>query len=148
VQPFAFGDDPSLLYIIRRALSRVILRRPLHDWATATPQQVDWVAGTCLLARTAAVRSIGGWDAGFFMYFEDNDLCRRLRGAGCKVWYDPSVAAVHLGGQADYGDVRRRLVYYRSLLRYQRKHMGLASWLLLSIVLRPYIWLLSRREKR
>ena len=147
VQRYAFGADPSLPYLLRRGLARLLVHRPLHDWSTTT-QRVDWVAGTCLLARSDAMRAVGGWDEGFFMYFEDADLCRRLRAHGWEVWYDPRVHTTHSGGQADYGDVRRRQVYYRSLLHYYRKHFGLLAWAVLGTVLRPYLWLtgMGRRE--
>jgi N-acetylglucosaminyl-diphospho-decaprenol L-rhamnosyltransferase len=141
VQPFAFGDDPSLVYMLRRAIYRLLLRRSIHDWATAIPRRVDWVAGTCLLARTGAVREVGGWDTAFFMYFEDSDLCRRLRQRGWEIWYDPSAHIVHFGGQTDYSDVRRRQMYYRSLLYYYRKHAGRPARIVLACLLRPYMWL-------
>ncbi len=144
-QPYAFGDDPGLAYIVRRALHRIVWGKPMHDWSTTVPQRVSWVAGTCLLARSDAVRAIGGWDESLFMYFEDNDLCRRLRAAGWQVWYNPAVQVTHLGGQADYGDLPRRRLYYRSMLRYYRKHEGVLAWALLAILLRPYIWLTGVR---
>ncbi|MBM3134808.1 MAG: glycosyltransferase family 2 protein [Chloroflexi bacterium] len=141
IQPYAFGDDPTLWYICRRALCRLLKGQGRHDWATPAPQRVDWVAGTCLLARGEAVRAIGGWDESFFLYFEDNDLCRRLRTAGWEVWYNPTVQITHLGGQADYQDIPRRRLYYKSMLRYYRKHEGLLAWAILAILLRPYLWL-------
>ncbi len=146
IQPYAFGGDPKLGYIGRRALCRLRKGQGIHDWATPTPQRVDWVAGTCLLARYAAVRAIGGWDESFFMYFEDNDLCRRLRTAGWEVWYNPTIQITHLGGRADYQDIPRRRLYYKSMLRYYRKHEGLLPWAILAILLRPYMWLTGMRE--
>jgi len=147
IQPYAFGDDPALGYLIRRAIQRLLRQGWVHDWSTAEAQQVDWVAGTCLLARCAAVRAIGGWDEAFFMYFEDNDLCRRLRMIGWEVWYNPMVQVTHLGGRADYGDVSRRRVYYASLLRYAHKHEGPLVWAALRILLHPYMWLTGLRGR-
>lgn len=143
IQPYAFGDDPTLGYIGRRALRRLLKGQGMHDWATPTPQRVDWVAGTCLLARCEAVRAIGGWDEGFFMYFEDNDLCRRLRTAGWEVWYNPTVQITHLGGRADYQDIPRRRLYYKGMLHYYCKHEGILAWAILAILLRPYMWLMG-----
>ena len=63
-----------------------------------SPRAVDWVSGACALVRRSALEQIGGWDEGFFHYGEDVDLCRRLRAAGWRVWYEPSAQAVHVGG--------------------------------------------------
>ncbi len=90
-QPFAFGGDPTPAYLLRRGFARLILHRTLHDWETREPQTVDWVSGACLLARRNALEQVGGWDEKFFMYFEDSDLCLRLRRAGWKIFYQPHV---------------------------------------------------------
>lgn len=144
IQPYAFGSDPTPAYIIRRALYRHLLRRPMHDWQSAEAQQVDWVSGACLLARTGALKEIGGWDESFFMYFEDNDLCRRLRLAGWQVWHAPLASIVHKGGQADYADSQRRRAYYAGLLHYLRKHVHPLAAAALGIFIRPYLWLTER----
>lgn len=41
-----------------------------------------WLAGACLLLRAEALRDVGGFDARFFLFFEDIDLARRLRDRG------------------------------------------------------------------
>ena len=50
------------------------------------PRDVDWVSGAVLWLRRSALESIGGWDERYFMYFEDVDLCWRLRRLGWRVW--------------------------------------------------------------
>ena len=98
IQPFAFGGDPTPGYLLKRGLARWVLHHPLHDWETRTPQSVDWVSGACLFVRRNVLEQVGGFDENFFMYFEDNDLCRRIRKAGWKVFYNPEVTITHLGG--------------------------------------------------
>jgi GT2 family glycosyltransferase len=80
------------------------------------------------------------------MYFEDNDLCRRLRTAGWEVWYNPTIQIIHLGGRADSQDIPRRRLYYESMLHYYRKHEGILAWAVLALILRSYIWLTGMRE--
>ena len=84
-QPYAFGGDPTLGYLLRRGINRLIFQRPLHDWTTDTVQQVDWVSGACLMVRREAIDRAGLLDESIFMYFEDNDWCLRIRQAG---WHD------------------------------------------------------------
>jgi N-acetylglucosaminyl-diphospho-decaprenol L-rhamnosyltransferase len=86
----------------------------------------DWVSGACLLARREALETVGGFDESFFLYEEDADLCRRLRGAEWRVVFTPAATAHHrLGQSMSHAPVRSRTVYQRSHLLYYRKHNGL-----------------------
>ncbi len=61
---------------------------------------VDWLSGACMLARRDALRGVGGFDERYFLYWEDADLCRRLRASGDHVRYVPSAVAVHRVGHS------------------------------------------------
>jgi GT2 family glycosyltransferase len=61
---------------------------------------VDWVSGACMLVRRSAFDEVGGFDARYFLYWEDADLCRRLRARGYEIRYVPGAAAVHQVGQS------------------------------------------------
>jgi len=125
-QPYAFGGDPSPGYLVRRAFA-LARKTYLHDWGTREPQQVDWVSGACLMARREAVQQVGGLDENMFMYFEDNDWCRRMRLAGWQVWYNPSAEVIHIGGASLNQNAGARAAYYRSLAYFYRKHYGRAA---------------------
>ena len=62
-----------------------------------------WLSGSCLLVRRAAFHLVGGFDPGYFMYFEDTDLGERLGRAGWQNVYVPSAVVVHTGGHATEG---------------------------------------------
>ncbi|MEM9553330.1 MAG: glycosyltransferase family 2 protein [Acidobacteriota bacterium] len=88
-----------------------------------------WFTAACLMARRAAFEQIEGFDEGFFLYFEDVDLCLRLRAAGWRLLDVPSARAVHLkgGSQRPNGDgaplsPAGELEYRRSQLRYYAVH--------------------------
>jgi len=57
-----------------------------------------WLSGACLLLRREAFEAVGGFDDGYFMFFEDVDLGERLGRAGWANVYVPSVQVLHLGG--------------------------------------------------
>ena len=61
---------------------------------------VDWVSGACMLARRSALTQVRGFDERFFLYWEDADLCRRLRARGHHVRYVPGATAIHRVGQS------------------------------------------------
>jgi N-acetylglucosaminyl-diphospho-decaprenol L-rhamnosyltransferase len=62
------------------------------------PSSPEWVSGACVLVRRRALEEIGGFDEGFFLYCEDIDLCKRLRGTGLDIRFVPEATAVHEGG--------------------------------------------------
>jgi N-acetylglucosaminyl-diphospho-decaprenol L-rhamnosyltransferase len=130
-QAFAYGNDPTLPYLLKRGLYRLLGRGPLHDWGVQSPLEVDWVSGACMCVRRAAFEQVGLLDENFFLYFEDNDWCLRMRKAGWKVMYIPTCAVVHLGGQS-WPAAHIAGHHYRNSLRYfYQKHYGPpATWLL------------------
>jgi N-acetylglucosaminyl-diphospho-decaprenol L-rhamnosyltransferase len=71
-------------------------------WQEETAQQVDWISGCFMLVRGELLKQIGGFDEQFFYYFEDMDLCRRIRRAGYAILYHPDATIVHLGGQSTH----------------------------------------------
>lgn len=57
--------------------------------------EVENVTGASVLYRREAFYSVLGFDERYRLYYEDNDLCLRLRKAGWKIWYTPKAQAVH-----------------------------------------------------
>jgi N-acetylglucosaminyl-diphospho-decaprenol L-rhamnosyltransferase len=90
-------------------------------------QDVDQPAGACLAVRRDAWESVGGFDEAFFpVWFEDVDLCLRLRRRGWRIVYWPKARFVHSGGHSvnRLAIADRQLIWYRNMLRYFRKHKG------------------------
>jgi GT2 family glycosyltransferase len=89
----------------------------------ATWRPVDWVMGAALVLRRDALQHIGLFDEGFFLYSEEVDLQRRLRGAGWEVHYFPEATVVHHESQFSATIPARRInEMWRSRHRYWRKH--------------------------
>ncbi|MEX2081279.1 MAG: galactosyltransferase-related protein, partial [Dehalococcoidia bacterium] len=53
--------------------------------------------GATMHVRKSAFDRVGGFDEAFFLYREDDDLCRRIRESGGQVWYEPSLRVRHIG---------------------------------------------------
>jgi GT2 family glycosyltransferase len=88
-------------------------------------QDVDQPAGACLAVSRVAWESVGGFDEAFFpVWFEDVDLCLRLRQRGWRIVYWPKARFIHSGGHSvnQVAIASRQLIWYRNLLRYFRKH--------------------------
>ncbi|HEY3158709.1 MAG TPA: glycosyltransferase family 2 protein [Vicinamibacterales bacterium] len=111
VQGSARGDPDMLTGLFGRTgmLRRVVpfmsiaRRNVVADAAIRSGQDsvvVDWLSGACMLARRDALAAVNGFDERFFLYWEDADLCRRLRARGCHVRYVPGATAIHRVGQS------------------------------------------------
>jgi GT2 family glycosyltransferase len=86
------------------------------------PTAVDWVSGACMVVRRRALEQIGPLDERFFMYFEDADLCRRVREAGWSVYYLPEVQVTHQVGGSTRSRPRAIWDLHKSAFLYHRKH--------------------------
>lgn len=116
----SWGSDPTLLAEWRRQRDH---RRRVVIPTEAT--RVDWVTGGCCLVRRSAWDAVGGFDERFFLYFEDLDLCRRIRGAGFHVRFEPRAEAAHSRGVSSKQIGNLVELYYRSSqLLYYRLHRG------------------------
>lgn len=111
----------------QRAVDRFLMKDDAHDEI----QEVDWLMGSALFTRRAAIDDAGQFDDGFFMYFEDTDLCRRFWEKGWRVMYHPKVAMVHYHRRASndgtlWSQLRSPLTWQhiRSAVRFFRKYAG------------------------
>lgn len=95
------------------------------------PSAVEFLAAVAPLVRRQAFEEVGGFDEEIFLYAEDIDLCRRLRGAGWSLVALPFGWARHVGGASSVGDERRRAdVWWRSHRTFVQKHWrGPRRWL-------------------
>lgn len=102
-----------------------------------TPQQVDWVSGSCFLVRRSAFEAVGGFDEAYFMYAEDADLCWRLAGSGWSTAYVPASEVLHVQGvSTDHHPYRMIVEHHRSLIRFAwRTTVGWRRLLLPLVVL-------------
>ncbi len=80
-----------------------------------------WCSAACVLVRRAAFEAVGGFDEGYFLYFEDVDLCLRLRRLGWRLAVVQDAVAFHAGG-AGWREGTVDPHYRRSQLRYYRTH--------------------------
>lgn len=95
----------------------------MEDFAHDEERDVDWVSGAALMFPRAVFDRAGGWDAGFFMFSEDVDFCRRVHDAGLRVVYLPDARVYHAIGVSKRAPARIVISRHRSMWRYYRKHM-------------------------
>jgi GT2 family glycosyltransferase len=95
----------------------------MNGWEHDKTRDVDQLMGSCLLLRRTTLEHIGLLDEQFFLYFEDVDLCLRLRRTGWRVVFVAELTVTHLGGECSNTDPRNSLGHrYSSLFAFYRKH--------------------------
>ena len=72
------------------------------------PICVEFISGAVTLVRTSVLQTTGFYDPEIFLYFEDDDICLRLRRAGFSLVLVPNSVVIHLNG----GSVRPSRSYY------------------------------------
>ena len=90
---------------------------PEYPWDRG-PIAVDWVAGMFMLFRSEAFRAVRGFDEGYFLYYEDVDICRRLHKAGRRALYQPGAEVIHDARRASRRDLAYLRRHLQSMLRF------------------------------
>jgi GT2 family glycosyltransferase len=155
VQPTQVAHDPSLW--------RVLLDKPLRLLPSSLRRSFGWVnldfnlpteptavavaVAAALFVRRDVFEQIGGFDPGFFMFFEDSDLCRRIRKEGYAVEFHPEWQITHLWGSSISSDRKRKELYFQSQQRYFSKHAGTPTRIMAG-ALRPLYVMAQRLRGR
>jgi GT2 family glycosyltransferase len=112
-----FAPRP-LRRLFRKRLERYEMRDVIAD-AVVSPVPV--MSGSFMLVRRKAIEATGGFDPGFFLYFEDFDWSVRLNRV-TQTAYLPSARVVHHGGGAARKGLRHMAYFTRSAARFFSKH--------------------------
>jgi N-acetylglucosaminyl-diphospho-decaprenol L-rhamnosyltransferase len=85
--------------------------------------RVDWVSGACMLIRRRAFEEVGGFDEAYWMYWEDADICRRLKEVGWDTMLSIRAEACHSTGASGSGE-RTIEAFHASAARYYERHLA------------------------
>lgn len=115
LQPRSYGRLPRRREVLFRAWSAKVGR------STPADRDPEWVSGVAMLLRRADFVRVGGFDERFTMYFEDLDLCLRLRTEGGLARRVPSAGVVHMGGRSWQVPSDQIRCFHESKLKYFEK---------------------------
>lgn len=99
---------------------------------------VDQVMGAALMTRKSILEQVGPMDEQFFMYYEEVDLCYRIKKAGWRVVYVPESKITHIGGCSS-GQIPagKRIMALTSLMKFFKKYRGPYSAALFVCIFKP-----------
>lgn len=145
-------QDPSLVWCAggmltwRENLSTLLGHLQKDGAAWRTTRDVDYVAGCALLARSTLLRSVGLFDATYFAYMEDVDLCLRAQRTGARVLMRGDVAVLHASSSATGGGYNPRRKYMMGVnsIWFLRRHAGVREWarfVWFDVLSLPFLWI-------
>lgn len=115
VQPSCF-HFPGILNTLRAYWfgNRRLVEKYFPSWKV--PVSVDATVAAAMMVPVGVARKLGGFDEKFFFYFEDIDLCRRVKNLGLNVIYYPGAEVVHHHGASgkrggSFGYLKESLLY-------------------------------------
>jgi GT2 family glycosyltransferase len=111
----------------RTGLVDSMLKVPAISISSSTPIEVDWATGASVMFRSEALKQVGLFDEGFFLYHEEIELMWRLRQAGWGIAFEPRSRVRHVGGASTgvhsrrtqaRAEPRKPSYWYRSRARF------------------------------
>ena len=105
-----------------------------------------------MLVRRDALETVGGFDERYFLYWEDADLCRRLRATGSHVRYVQAATAIHRVGQSSHtARVDTVRAFHASAFLYYSTHVASKPFdlnrLLARVILQVRCFLVLTRQR-
>jgi GT2 family glycosyltransferase len=136
------GKFPSILneYAARKWQIQSANNKHYLKWKNKQEQfntgKVDWVTGAALLIRRSIFEKIGGFDRHYFMYFEDSDLCLKVKRLGYATYWISEYSLLHYKGRS-YSQADSLILeeYRKSQLHYYDKNKSFFEKILLRIYL-------------
>lgn len=108
----------------------------LSAWNKKTVKEVDVVPGTAFLIRKEIFKKVGGFDEKFFLFFEEFDLCKRIKKLGYKLFITPESNVNHFWGASTGKKENIQEIFNKSRFYYFRKHFGLMPAFFTECILR------------
>lgn len=105
------------------------------EWDKKTVRSVDTVPGTAFMIGKSLFKKVEGFDERFFMFFEEEDLSRKVAKKGLNIVIEPKAQIVHLWGRSTLLLKEKETVFKNSRFYFFRKYYGLLVALFISLFL-------------
>ena len=105
--------------------SRFFNRCHMGFWDHSYTRQVDVPYGACLMVRNETLKKTGPMDVSFFMYYDEIDLCCRIKKLGGKIYYVSDISIIHHGNKSSNQSAENCNRWKtQSKLTFFKKHYG------------------------
>lgn len=123
-------------------LRKIFPKKSIYDddffkyWDKKLHIEVDTVPGAALIIAKNLFDKINGFDEHFFLYFEENDLSKRIKNLGYKQFIYPKSKIIHTIGQSTKQIKSREDIFMKSRFYYFKKHYGLIPGIFTELFIR------------
>jgi GT2 family glycosyltransferase len=93
----------------------------MRDFGYDKVCDVECIPGAFMLCRKDVLKSVGGFDPRYFMYFEDGDLCRKFQMYGFRTVYYPDTTVIHGYERASHKSIKMAMILVANMFRYFNK---------------------------
>lgn len=116
------GRFPNLMLHLKSYVSVFFSKRGSDFKIEGISSDVDYVLGADMFIPREVINDIGGFDAQFFMYFEESDLQLRMakKGYSRKIIVGPKI--VHLEGKSSFNSIKKLMMVKSSAFKYYKKN--------------------------
>jgi N-acetylglucosaminyl-diphospho-decaprenol L-rhamnosyltransferase len=119
---------------------QVVARYLMRDFDHLQACDVDQPPGACWVLHTAEWRQLGGFDEQLSLFYNDVDLCLRLRRAGRRIRYVADAEVMHHRGASTKNFARMLVLWHKNRSAYYGKHWGAFGRLWIRGCVRLRIW--------
>lgn len=148
------GKLPSLTDIIWKLGFRNILKNQYKTYLNNYTLEneisfsIGYITGADIFFRKSILDEVGIFDEIFFMYFEETDLCKRIRDNGYDIKLVKDAKIIHLEGQSNSNILRKKIQFKQSEFYYYKKHIPNQIFVVKYIYILLYIidWLILRNK--
>ena len=123
------GNSPSLQDVFWKFGFRDIFKKQylkykivLNHEEIDCSKNVDYISGADIFFRKSVLEQVGLFDEKFFMYYEETDLCKRIRDKNYVIKLCDKAKIIHLENQSCINTLRRKRLIKRSEFYYFKKH--------------------------
>jgi len=95
------------------------------------PFTVDFIIGSFMFFKTEVFQEVGGFDTNIFLYYEETDVCYRLKKSGYQTYFIPELQYIHLEGKSSGHNLQIKLEHWISYFYVTRKNFGLLRYLII-----------------
>ncbi len=108
----------------------------IKDMDRKHEREIETICGACMLFRRSVFNHVQGFDQRFFLYFEETDICYRVKKAGYKVLFYPKARIIHLVSRSMSDKKFIQKEFEKSRFKFFKKYHGTFNAVLAEIFLR------------
>lgn len=127
------------LSVLAKIFPENVIRRGfwLFNWNKKGPISLDVIPGSAFMIRNEIFKQVNGFDENYFLFFEENDICNKVKNLDLDIYILPNSRVVHSWGKStSRSDLDIQKIFQNSRFYYFKKHFGFFQASITELILR------------